>query len=220
MNTAGRAESTRDQSDPIVLCDRVRDALARRSDAALEIAEDAVRTCPGEFELLLLAALAALAVGQSVRAQVFLKRHQKRYVPGKAVSLLTALAFAQQRQFSRAWAMLCAEGIDTFPAAARWFVGVDVMSQWLSERLLEIRLECGVVAGVARVAKKRRQRGCGGRVSACYRAGVGVVSLPPANFRQLGRLAVPTPSRPISLRYRCRYGVTAAWGVPPQTWHG
>ena len=142
-NTPERAESTRDQSDPIALCDRVRDALARRSDAVLEIAEDAVRTCPGEFELLLLAALAALAVGQSVRAQVFLKRHQKRYVPGKAVSLLTALAFAQQRQFSRAWAMLCAEGIETFPAAARWFVGVDVMSQWLSERLLEIRLECG-----------------------------------------------------------------------------
>src|SRR5690349_8520097 len=66
-NTPGRAESTRDQSDPIVLCDRVRDALARRSDAALEIAEDAVRTCPGEFELLLLASLAALAVGQSAR---------------------------------------------------------------------------------------------------------------------------------------------------------
>ena len=142
-NEAGGAESARDLSDPMVLCDRVRDALERRSDAALEIAEDAVRTRPGEFELLLLAALAALAVGQSVRAQVFLKRHQKRYVPGKAVSLLTALAFAQQRQFSRAWAMLCAEGIETFPAAARWFVGVDVMAQWLRERLLEIRLEYG-----------------------------------------------------------------------------
>src|SRR5215469_7085382 len=69
-NEAGQAESARDQSDPIVLCDRVRDALARRSDTALEIAEDAVRACPGEFELLLLAALAALALGQSVRAQV------------------------------------------------------------------------------------------------------------------------------------------------------
>ena len=67
-NEAGQAEPTRDLSNPMVLCDRVRDALARRSDAALEIAEDAVRTCPGEFELLLLAALAALAVGQSVRA--------------------------------------------------------------------------------------------------------------------------------------------------------
>jgi superfamily II DNA or RNA helicase len=143
MNGAGQAESTRDLSDPMVLCDRVRGALARRSDTALEIAEDAVRACPGEFELLLLASLAALAVGQSVRAQVFLKRHQKRYVPGKAVSLLTALAYAQQRQFSRAWAMLCAEGIETFPNAARWFVGADVMAHWLSEQLLEIRLEHG-----------------------------------------------------------------------------
>jgi hypothetical protein len=67
---------------------------------------------------------------------------------------------------------------------------------------------------VSPCGEKRRQRGCGGRVSACYCAGVGVVSLPPANFRQLGRLAVPTPSRPISLRYRCRYGVTAALGFP------
>jgi hypothetical protein len=91
LSEAGQAESTRNLSDPMVLCDRVRDALARRSDTALEIAEEAVRTCPGEFELLLLAALAALAVGQSVRAQVILKRHQKRYVPGKAVSLLNAL---------------------------------------------------------------------------------------------------------------------------------
>ena len=87
--------------DPTLWGDRVRDALAQRSDTALNIAEDAVRACPGEFELLLLAALAALAAGQPVRAHVFLKRHQKRYVPGKAVSLLTALGYAQQRQFRR-----------------------------------------------------------------------------------------------------------------------
>ena len=113
-NESRQAEPASELPDPTLWGDRVRDALAQRSDTALDIAEDAVRACPGEFELLLLAALAALAAGHSVRAHVFLKRHQKRYVPGKAVSLLTALAYAQQRQFSRAWAMLCAEGIEFF----------------------------------------------------------------------------------------------------------
>ena len=101
-NDLRQAEPARELSDLTLWRDRVRDALAQRPDTALDIAEDAVRACPGEFELLLLAALAALVAGQSVRAHVFLKRHQKRYVPGKAVSLLSALAFAQQRQFSPA----------------------------------------------------------------------------------------------------------------------
>jgi superfamily II DNA or RNA helicase len=119
----------------------VRDALVKRSASVLDLAEDAVRACPGDFDVLLLAAVAALAVGQPVRAQAFLKRHQKRYVPSRPVSLLTALALAQQRQFTRAWAILCAEGIETVPLAARHFAGPSVMLDWLRERLLEIRLE-------------------------------------------------------------------------------
>ena len=142
-NESRQAEPASEVPDPTVWADRVRDALAQGSDTALGIAEDAVRACPGEFELLLLAALAALATGHSVRAHAFLKRHQKRYVPGKAVSLLTALVYGQQRQFSRAWAILCTEGIEFFPAAARWFVGAGIMLHWLRERLVEIRLEQG-----------------------------------------------------------------------------
>ncbi len=140
-SVARQAELAVEHADPTLWADHVRRALVRQPDAALGIAEEALRACPGEFELLLLAALAALAADQPARAHAFLKRHQKRYVPGKAVSLLTALAFAQQRQFSRAWAMLCADGIETFPLAARWFVGAATMSRWLQERLLEIRLE-------------------------------------------------------------------------------
>jgi superfamily II DNA or RNA helicase len=145
-NESDEVGSPREAFGPTIWCDRVRDALAQGPDTALAIAEDAIRACPGEFELLLLAALSALAAGQSARAHVFLKRHQKRYVPSKAVSLLTALAFAQQRQFKRAWVLLCAEGIESFRSAAGWFVGVDVMAHWLHERLLEIRLEQGRIA--------------------------------------------------------------------------
>ena len=39
--------------------------------------------------------------------------------------------------------MLCAEGIEFFPAAVRWFVGAGIMLHWLRERLVEIRLEQG-----------------------------------------------------------------------------
>jgi superfamily II DNA or RNA helicase len=130
-----------EQTDPTLWADRVCMALARHPDTAPSVADDALRAHPGEFELLLLAALAALAAGQPVRAHAFLKRHQKRYMPGHAAGLLTALAFAQQRQFSRAWALLCADGTESFPVAARWFVGPRAMLPWLRDRLLEIRLE-------------------------------------------------------------------------------
>src|SRR4051794_31744914 len=78
------ADPAAEPSEQIPWANRVRDALARQSDTALGIAEDALRKFPGEFELLLLAALAALAAGHPVRALGFLRRHQKRYVPGKA----------------------------------------------------------------------------------------------------------------------------------------
>ena len=111
--SASLADPAAEPSEQILWANRVRGALARQSGTALGIAEDALRKFPGEFELLLLAALAALAAGHPVRALGFIRRHQKRYVPGKAVSLLLALAFAQQRQFPRAWAMLRMNGIDT-----------------------------------------------------------------------------------------------------------
>jgi superfamily II DNA or RNA helicase len=135
------AGSATEPSDPTVWIARVGDALARRLRNALDIAEDAVRACPGNFDLLLLAALAALTVGQPMRAHAFLKRHQKRFVPSRPVSLLTALALARQRQFTRAWEILRTEGIETLPLAARHFAGPGAMLDWLRERLLEIRIE-------------------------------------------------------------------------------
>ena len=130
-----------DGADPDLWVERLRDALAERSPEIRGIAEQALRACPADPELLLLAALAAMAASQPERALALLKRYQKRFAPGKPTILLTALALAQQRQFSRAWTMLEAEGLESFPAAARWFVGADVMQDWLRERLLEIRLE-------------------------------------------------------------------------------
>ena len=121
--------------------DHVRAALATRSSQALDIAEEGLRAWPGDPEMLLLAALTALAGDFPERALSLLKRYGKRYVPSKAVVLLTSLAHAQRGHFTRAWTMLRTEHLDTDRSALAWFVGDDVMQGWLYARLREIRVE-------------------------------------------------------------------------------
>ena len=121
--------------------ERLRDALASRSPQVREVAEEGLRFWPADPELLLLAALAALALDLPERALILLKRYGKRYVPGKPVTLLMALALAQQRRFTHAWTTLHAAGLDNDRAALAWFVGDTVMADWLSARLREIRIE-------------------------------------------------------------------------------
>ena len=99
----------------------------------------ALRTWPVDPELLLLAALTALASGQPERALALLKRYGKRHTPGKPVTLLTALALAQQGKPDQAWALLQAAQLETDRAAIGWFVGDDVMEDWLLSQLRDIR---------------------------------------------------------------------------------
>jgi len=120
---------------------RVREALAARSSQAVEFVEEGLRAWPADPELLLLAALTALAVRQPERCLTLLKRYGKRYVPGKPVTLLNGLALGQQGHFARAWAMLQAEHLETDRAALAWFVGDDGMQDWLFASLRTIRLE-------------------------------------------------------------------------------
>ena len=121
--------------------DRLRAALAEQSPQALQFAEEGLQAFPTDPEMLLLAALTSLAGQRPERALALLKRYAKRYVPGKPVVLLTALAHAQQGQFSRAWAMLEADHLHTDRAAMAWFVGDGVMEDWLLAHLRDIRGE-------------------------------------------------------------------------------
>ena len=130
-------------------------ALANRDSNAAELAESAVRAVPSDYDILLLATIAMLVAKQPDRALVFLKRHQKRWVPGKRTTLLTALAYAEQGQSSRAKAMLEEARLDHFVDAMPYFAAGYAMQDWLSERLMEIRRRgAGVqTRASARVAK-------------------------------------------------------------------
>ena len=81
-------------------------ALANLSPNSLHIAEAALRACPANSALLLMAALAALVAKQPDRAIGFLKRFDRRYEANKATTLLTALALAGKGYAARAWTLL------------------------------------------------------------------------------------------------------------------
>lgn len=115
--------------------------MALRSPDVLQVAEQALQSWPTDPELLLLAALAALSIEMPARALALLKRYSKRFVPAKPVALLTALATAQQHQYTSAWTMLQANGLSTDQAARSWFVGNEDMDDWLAVQLRRIRVE-------------------------------------------------------------------------------
>jgi superfamily II DNA or RNA helicase len=118
----------------------LRSALAQRSSRSLAIAEQGLKACPIDPELLLLAALTATAAGKPERSLALLKRYGKRYMPTKPVTLLTALALGDQERHAQALTLLRAEKLDTDRAALDRFVGEDVMADWLFDRLRTIRL--------------------------------------------------------------------------------
>ncbi|MGI4939714.1 MAG: SNF2-related protein, partial [Janthinobacterium lividum] len=173
------AAATGDQGQELSI-DRLRHALAARSPQARDIAEEALRIWPASPELLLLAALAALAVMMPERALVLLKRYGKRYHPGKPVALLTALSLAQQGQATRAWAMLQEAGLHTPRAALAWFVGDDVMEDWLYAQLHRIRSEQLQASGHLGTRAPRKPRSD--------------AAPPPALSRPAKPAAVPAPA--------------------------
>ena len=146
----GRDDASAAAQSQEVWASHVRDALAARSAQALDIAEESLCAFPADPELLLLAALTALATALPERALVLLKRYSKRYGPGKPVILLTCLALAQQGHVTRAWTTLQDAGLHTGCAALSWFVGADAMGHWLHDQLHALRRTQGRPQGQAR----------------------------------------------------------------------
>ncbi len=129
-------------------------ALADLSPASLRIAEAALRACPADSALLLIAALAALVTGQPDRAIDHLKRFERKYEADKAVTLLTALALARKGYTARAWTLLEQGRLLDPYEAVRWFVGGRTMAGWLVEQLTTIRSDRLRQQQVARSSEK------------------------------------------------------------------
>jgi hypothetical protein len=131
----------------------IRAALAERSHRSMLLAEQALSACPGDPDLLLLAALTALATADPERAHRILKRFRKRWVPGKDADLLTVLALGQQKQYAKALAVLRESRLDTNRAAIAAFIGDGVMQDWLLDSLDEIRRKT-MLAGIGKRGEK------------------------------------------------------------------
>ncbi len=132
--------------DTVSAPDRLRAALAARDPQAPALADEAMRTAPSDYDVPLLAALIMLVAKQPDRALTYLKRHQKRWVPGKRIELLTALALAEQGHVGRAGSMLEAAGLDTLYRAYGAMPQCPAMMDWLGDRLTEIARRRGKLA--------------------------------------------------------------------------
>lgn len=116
-----------------ILCEAFADP--DRKDAFLPLAEQAVRTRPGDAVILCLAATAALFDGRADRALVFLKRLSKRYIPTNTDHLLHALALAQQNKLDPARTLLERHGLTRWHEAMTAFPGGWARHRWLSDHL-------------------------------------------------------------------------------------
>ncbi len=87
----------------------------------LAIAEAAVDACPGDPNVLILAAMAAILDERPERALVFLKRISKRYIATPTERLLQALALFQDGKRVAARTLLERHELTDWPALSRCF---------------------------------------------------------------------------------------------------
>ena len=138
-----------------------------RESGFLPLAEQAVRSHPGDGHILLLAATAALLDRNHERALTFLKRFSKRYVLVQAYHLLSALAFAQQNRLVVARSVLEAHGLGDPYRAFVNFPGGWTRRAWLNRELDHIferrkaalRKQTASGAGVGRSKSGTRSTG-------------------------------------------------------------
>ena len=152
------------------------------------LAEQAVRACPGDGNILLLAATAALLDRNCQRAQTFLKRFSKRFVAVEAYHLLRALALAQDDKLTMARSVLEAHGLSKPFHAFLNFPAGFARQAWLYgelERIFERRKAA------------RRQRGVPGPVKGATRGGTRIKSAGPQQkdvSAGLGKTPAAAPS--------------------------
>ena len=126
-----------------------------RVSECVPLAEQAVRACPGDGHVLLLAATAALIDSKPERAEVFLKRFSKRFVAIGACHLLRALALAQENRLEPARSLLETHGLTDRFSALQNFPAGWTRREWLfrqHDRILDRRRSGRRKAAVPRSA--------------------------------------------------------------------
>src|SRR5689334_21689 len=214
-------------ADADTWADKIEDALNRGERHPLALAEEAVRSCPGDYTLLCLAATAALIEERPDRAQLYLKRLRKRYEPGPTHPLLLALALDQQKRRSAALELLKRYNLTSYVTAMRVFPGGVSLSRWLSDRVNAItgvgeRTKPKSNATRPTTAKPTATKPAGGKQPVAAKVGK-----PPA-----ARMALPTGTAapalrriesdiPIQVEFANLGDVAAGNGAPPDplTWY-
>lgn len=107
------------------------------SPGFLPLTEEALKACPGDPEILLMAATAALLDGRPERALVFLKRFSKR-AEGPAAHLLRALALNLTNKRDSAQVLLKRHGFTSWMEAYPAFPAGREHLEWLIGQIGEI----------------------------------------------------------------------------------
>jgi hypothetical protein len=154
-------------------------------EGLLTRAEAAVRARPGDGGVLLLAATAALLEDNTERAQIFLKRFSKRFMPIPTFHLLRALSLGQEEKLGVAQAILEKHSLVFWPNALRNFPGGLERATWLHHQYEHI-FERDAAARRKRAAATAERRKTQARLQAPPKA-----SEPP---RKGGKPAVVVPS--------------------------
>jgi hypothetical protein len=104
----------------------------------MPLVEQALRACPDDGHVMLLAATAALIERRPARTQIILQHFARIYKENGPYHLLRALALAQGDQPQQARAILEAHGLATLTGALRSFPPSPARRQWLIEELERI----------------------------------------------------------------------------------
>jgi superfamily II DNA or RNA helicase len=127
------AESPVDSDEFRALASALSDPI--RTEGLLELADRAERAFPGDGAVICAAASAALLGGRPDRATIYLKRFAKRYTPGKAYYLLSALAMAGQKNMFAARTLLERHNLTKLDEAIVSFPCGWERRRWLAEQI-------------------------------------------------------------------------------------
>ena len=189
-------------ADPDAWSERLEIAFAdpTRTQGFLILAEEAERVFPGDPNILLQAATAALLDGRPDRAQLYLKRYAKRYGPHETWHLLSALALGVGNKLSMARAILVRHRLGELIDAVNAFPAGRARLAWLSGMLNSIMGRGGANRRRKPAAGSAGAKSAGAKPASTGRASTGpaaakTASASPPPLASAAPPAIPTLER-------------------------